>query len=365
MIRRYLPKSTEELIHWYERYISPIALVAGFLLDNFVLLREIDSLQSYLLLTFYMVLAGLGIAVLNLIETGRFRGKVILAIAPFLPVVIQFAFGGLFSGFLSVYSRSASIAVSWIFVLVIAGLLIGNERFRTYYVRFPFQISVYFITLFSFFIFLLPIVFKSVGPAMFFLSLAVSIGVIVGFLYLMRSIVPEVVAKDRTRVARSIASIVVVFIVLYFTNAIPPLPLALKDAGVYHTLTREGDVYVLTEESSPWYRDFIPLSTTYHRVGVEGAYVFTSIYAPSGIDILILHEWQRKSDSGAWVTDSIVPFQISGGREEGYRGYSHKSVLPAGKWRVNVLTKTGQIIGRINFVVVSASSTGALSEVRQ
>lgn len=364
MIRRYLPKSTEELIRWYERYISPAALVAGFLLDNFVLLREIDSVRSYLLLTSYLVLAGFGIILIHLIESGRLRGKVLLSLAPFLPVVIQFAFGGLFSGFLSVYSRSASIAVSWIFVLVIAALLLGNERFRLYYVKFPFQVGMYFITLFSFFIFLLPLMFKSIGSAMFFLSLAASTGVIALLLRLMHRLVPEVERRERVKVARAIASIILIFNVLYFTNAIPPLPLALKDAGVYHTLSREGDAYVLTGESQPWYQRLLPGPAQYHRVGVEGAYVFTSIYAPSGLDIVILHEWQYKDANGNWVTDTIVPFEISGGRKEGYRGYSHKSALPSGQWRVNVLTKNGQIIGRVGFSVVQATSSPATEEVR-
>jgi hypothetical protein len=73
MIRRYLPKSTEELIHWYERYVAPGALVVGFLLDNFIFLDRIDSLESYVLLSSYMLLAAAGIALIHLIETGRAR----------------------------------------------------------------------------------------------------------------------------------------------------------------------------------------------------------------------------------------------------------------------------------------------------
>jgi len=365
MIRRYLPKNTEELIHWYERYISPFALVAGFLLDNFFFLDRIDSLQSYLILTSYMVIAALGIAVIHLIETGRWRHALILKIAPFVPVVIQFAFGGLFSGFLSVYSRSASVAVSWIFVLVIAGLLIGNERFRKKYIEFSFQVSVYFIGLFSFFIFFLPIIFHRIGSLMFLLSGIVSLVLIAIFLYMLRLIVPEVVKEQRARVARSIAVIFVVFNALYFTNAIPPLPLALKDAGVYHSVAREGDAYVLQAEPVPWYKRYLLYNTQYHRTAGESAFVFTAIYAPSGLNTVILHEWQSKDPEDGWVTQSVVPFTISGGRDEGYRGYSTKSALHEGKWRVNVLTSNGQVIGRVAFTIFNASTTLELREVRR
>ncbi len=365
MIRRYLPKSTEELIHWYERYVAPMALITGFLLDNFVFLDRIDSLQSYVLLSSYMVLAATGIALIHLIETGRARHRLFLSIAPFVPVVIQFSFGALFSGFLAVYWRSASIAVSWIFVLVIAALLLGNERFRAYYTKLPFQTGIFFTVLFSFFIFFLPILFHRIGSWMFVLSGAVTLLTIAAFLYVVQRLAPEVWREERTRVARVVAVIYIAFNILYFSNAIPPLPLALREAGVYHSVVREADDYVLTAEPVPWYKRYLLYNTEFNRVRGEPAYVFTAIYAPSQLTTGVVHEWQRKTADGKWVTESAIPFTISGGREEGYRAYSSKSSLAEGKWRVNVLTKSGQVIGRVSFTVVRASSTPELQEVRK
>src|SRR3954470_9274853 len=116
MLRRLLPQSVEELIRWYERYISPLSLLAGFLLDNFVLLKRVDVFFTNALLISYLIVAAIGIAVFQLIETGRLRQPWVLAIAPFVPVIVQFSFGGLFSGYLSLYSRSAAFAASWVFV---------------------------------------------------------------------------------------------------------------------------------------------------------------------------------------------------------------------------------------------------------
>src|SRR3954470_6667573 len=123
MLRRLIPKSVEELIRWYERYISPLSLLAGFLLDNFVLLRRVDVLLTNLLFAFYLATAAIGIALFQLIETGRLRQPWMLKIAPFIPLAVQFSFGGLFSGFLSLYSRSAAFAASWVFVFLIVLLL--------------------------------------------------------------------------------------------------------------------------------------------------------------------------------------------------------------------------------------------------
>src|SRR5690349_13850564 len=150
MIRRYLPKTGKDFVHLYERYLSPISLVAGFLADNFVLLRRVDLLRSNLLLFSYLIIAALGIVLLNLIETGRLKKSWIIKSAPFISIVVQFSFGGLFSGYLSLYARSAGYELSWIFVALVALLLLANERFTRFYVRFTFQISLYFFVLFSF-----------------------------------------------------------------------------------------------------------------------------------------------------------------------------------------------------------------------
>src|SRR3989344_5107671 len=156
MVKRYLqklPKNVEELAHWYMRYISPLALIAALIFDYFVLLRRVDLWTTNAVLFFYLAVAASSIVVMNLIETGRLSRPWILKVTPLIPVVAQFAFGGLFTAYLSLYSRSAAVQVSWIFIFIIAALLIGNERFVRLYTRFVFQFGMFFVVLFSFFIF--------------------------------------------------------------------------------------------------------------------------------------------------------------------------------------------------------------------
>jgi Protein of unknown function (DUF2914) len=153
--------------------------------------------------------------------------------------------------------------------------------------------------------------------------------------------------------------------VLYFTGAIPPLPLALKDAGVYHSVARESDgSYLLTEEPVPWYESFLRYNTTLHVVPGQSAYVYSAIFAPSGLSITVLHQWQRYDEtSKTWVTTDTLAFPIEGGRDGGYRGYSSKSDITPGEWRVNVITQYGALIGRISFTVVDTTSTPPLTQV--
>jgi hypothetical protein len=240
--------------------------------------------------------------------------------------------------------------------------LIGNERFRKLYLNFSVQIAVYFSALNLFFIFFLPVVLHKIGDWVFIMSGLVAIGCVAFLLQILSQVTPALEKKERTRSARSIALIWIVITVLYFTNLIPPLPLALKDAGVYHSVTRLADgTYSLVGEPRTWYQAFLPFPTTFHKEPSETAYVFTAVFAPSGLSTPITYLWQRYDDTAhSWVEESRFDLTINGGRDGGYRGYSLKNNPQPGRWRVSVLTQTGLVIGRISFDVVDASTSPEL-----
>ncbi len=357
-MRQYLsklPRSTEELLKWYERFISPLTLIGGFILDNFAL-RRVDLFWGNMLLFSYLLLASCGIIIFHLIQSGRWRGVFFLKILPFVPAIIQFGFGGLFSGFVILYSHSAAYATSWIFVLLLALLMIGNERFRQYYTHFVFQAGVLFVALLSLLIFFIPLVSGKIGTDMFFLSQGVAIGVTILFVRGIATVLPEVFRASRSMLRKVIASIVLVFNVLYFTNAIPPLPLALKEAGVYHGVKKVGTSYELKAEPLSWYQKYLNYNTTFHRAPGERVYVFTAIFAPTNLSTTVVHDWEWYDEvKGDWVVKNSVAFVISGGRDGGYRGYSIlENVLP-GDWRVNVRTQ-GKLVGRVAFTIESVEA---------
>jgi hypothetical protein len=250
-------------------------------------------------------------------------------------------------------------------VALVAGLLLGNERFVRLYMKFSFQISIFFTVLFSFLIFFLPVVFHRIGPYMFIASGITSLALIALFLSLLYRLTPEIVRQERTRVARIIAIIFIAFNILYFTNAIPPLPLALKDAGIYHGVSREfTGSYKLLAEPVPWYEAYLRYNTRFHHTVGESAYAYSAIFAPSGLSTLILHEWQRYDTAAKeWVTTNTEQFPIIGGRDGGYRGYSFKTNPAAGRWRVNVITQYGQLIGRISFTVTDVPVPSSLEAI--
>lgn len=364
-MRKYLPKSTEELLHWYERYVSPASLLIAFTIDTFAF-RRVDVLLSNLLLFTYLTIATTGIVVFHLIQSGRLKGRAFVTIVPFIPVVIQFGFGGLFSGFVILYSQSAAYATSWIFVIILAMLLIGNERFRKLYTGFVFQASILFATLISFLIFFLPVVTGKIGTTMFLLSEAIAVGVMVFFVRVFAQLAPEVYRESRVRLVQSTASIFLIFNLLYFTNAIPPLPLALKEAEVAHTITRVNGEYVVEAEPLKWYQHYLQYNTVLHLLPGERAYVFTSVFAPARLTTNIVHEWQYFDEAlQAWRTTSEVRFPIAGGRDGGYRGYTLEEAPAPGNWRVNVRTGDNRLIGKVSFRVTRVAEPVTLIQEKR
>lgn len=81
----------------------------------------------------------------------------------------------------------------------------------------------------------------------------------------------------------------------------------------------------------------------------QGLYAYTAINAPRGLSERIYHVWLHNGDE----VDRI-PLEISGGREAGYRAWTHKQNFPsdvAGRWQVQIITEDGQMIGTLRFEV--------------
>lgn len=347
----------------YERHLSSAGLLFGFTVD-ILTFRRVDLLFDNLVITFHIALAGAGIFLINLHQGGAIRWKVVQRVRPFVPLVVQFAFGNLFSAFFVIYSRSASLVASWPFLVFLLGLLIGNEFVKDRYARFAFQMSVFFLALFSFSVFLVPVVIGKMGPWVFLLSCAVSAAVMAAFVYAISRAVPALAREERTHMARNVGVLLVTMIVLYFTNIIPPIPLSLKEAGVYHSVVRAaGSGYMVEQEMRPWYAFLRGTETVHMRAG-EPVYVYSAVFAPTRIDTDIVHHWQYYDEkAGVWVSANRIRYAIAGGRDGGYRGFSQKSNVSPGLWRVDIETLRGQLIGRVKFRVERTTSAINLEQV--
>lgn len=352
-------------IQWfqrYERHLSSGAMLFGFIVDNLTLTR-VDLLFDNLVIIFYLSIATASIALVHFHASRRWEHEWLTLARTFAPVPMQYAFGGLFSSFVVFYTRSASLISSWMFLLLLFTLLIGNEFVRERYARLTFQVGVLFFAVYSYAIILVPIVVGKMGTMVFLASGVVSVCVVsllmLGFAYISR----DRVAKHLRSMVLAIAGIYVAMHVAYFTNIIPPVPLSLKDAGVYHAVWKatDGSYHVLGEYRTWWERIW-PVETI-HLAPQERAYVYSSVFAPTRISTRIVHEWEYfNASTGSWESQFTYSFAIVGGRDGGYRGYTEKMSVPEGKWRVSVRTPEGLLLGRLRFTVVKVSAPPALYE---
>lgn len=108
----------------------------------------------------------------------------------------------------------------------------------------------------------------------------------------------------------SLAGILIVVNGLYFLNVIPPLPLSLKEAGVYHSIVAKG----------------------------PGDY--TATIEPH--------------------TNALASIDFPAR----FFAFTETVHITPGRWRVNVETQTGRLIGRLNFnAVVQNEGPALLQEI--
>ncbi|MEA3272623.1 MAG: DUF2914 domain-containing protein [Patescibacteria group bacterium] len=347
----------KKLFTKYEHYLSPGALIGGFVWDNFTLQRIDLWLENLVILT-YLFITGASILFLNAHSGGKFRNKFSDKFVKLIPLFLQFAFGGLFSAFVIFYTKSADIWTSWPFLLVLAGLLLGNELFRERYKRFVFQLSIYFVALFSYSIFAVPVFVGQIGAWVFILSGFLSLALIVAFVFIISRFLPVEILQNKRLITYSIGGIYLLFNIFYFTNIMPPAPLALKEGGVYHYVERlETGDYFVRYESPPWYLFFKDYNPIVHLTPNQPVYVYGAIFAPTKLNTKIVHRWAYYNERrGEWIVTDKLGYQIFGGRDGGYRGYTYKSNTTPGKWRVDIITERGQVLGRMKFDVTSVES---------
>ncbi len=353
--------------HRNEKRLSTLAFLGGVFWDN-VMLQRIDMLIDNLFFSFYVLVTASSIVLYHSLDYRALRKKVNPpAIIDWLPFVIQFCFGALFSGFFVFYSRSGSLFTSWPFLLFLLILLFGNEHVRKHYARLTFQVMMFFVVIFSYCIFLVPLLLHRMGPAEFVLSGIFSLIIMLGLLYILYKATPERYLKSRPLMLFSIASIFIIFNVLYFTNIIPPIPLSLKEIGIYHYIERTSDGnYRAVREKLTLFDIRDRLNPTFHYSEGEAIYAYTSIFSPTSLDVTVSHEWYKyDEESKKWIFANRVPYPITGGGANGFRGYSVKENISPGLWRVDVVTEREQLLGRLKFTVVKSISSVEMETLKK
>jgi Protein of unknown function (DUF2914) len=388
----------------YERHLSAAAMVIGFGVDS-VAFGRIDHPGPHLIFVGYLAVAVGSIAIAHALQARKDREVAKLAtpaakesgsrpagtaaresvaalhrsvsqppdpsgattpvaraetgsrLRLLLSAATQFALGGLWSGFLVFYARSAVVAASWPFLLLLLCFLIGNEAFRRYHSRLVFASLLLFFALYSYAVFVVPVFTGTIGLLPFLASGALAGAVFVLFLRLLRWLGRERYRQSRWKLAGGALAIAAAMNAFYFTGILPPLPLALSGVGIYHEIHRSGAVYEAQGEYEPVMVQLGLARPVVHVAPGEKLALYSAVFAPIRMNARIAHRWQQWDPGAkAWRTRSVVSYVISGGRGHGYRGYTLKSDPAPGDWRVDIDAPDGRLIGRLSFIVVSVPS---------
>ncbi len=344
---------------WYgrfERPISSLSLILGFVFDA-VTLKRVDMFWENFWIVAHLAIVGLVIALIHTHENGG-NDEADSSKAHFWYVnILQFFFGGIFSTYLVLYFRSADLFVTWPFIVILAVAFVANESLKRHYVRLSFQIGLFFLSIYSFAIFLVPVLLHQIGDAIFVLSGVVSVLFIGIYILLLFFLAKEKFSGSKKILFFLITGILAVVNILYFTNLIPPIPLSLKDAGVYHSIQKNADGnYVVTYENLGL-SGYFSLYPKFQEVAGDTVYAYSAIFSPSNLNTTIVHEWQYYDGiQKLWVTVNEVALPVIGGRDGGFRTFSSQSNVFDGNWRVNIKTAQGQLIGRLRFSIVQGNT---------
>lgn len=261
-----------------------------------------------------------------------------------LSVMLSFILGSLLSYVLIYYTRSSDLMVSGPLILFIIIVVIINEFIKSTSIRMMIDSLLLIIASTFYIIFAVPFVLGSIGDKVFLLSILISTIFALLHISLMHIINSRRIIREgilswlpHKYYLNLLVAIPSLIGTLYFTNIIPAVPLTLSSSNVYSQVIRDASTggYKFTGQSIQSYIPFV------NPIAVPDAngnlYYYSAVTAPSKLSANVNHSWQKyNTNTKSWDTLSNVSFPIYGGREGGFRGYSVKTNISKGLWRVLV-----------------------------
>ena len=346
----------------YERFFMPIVIIWGFVYHYITF--KIIPIEEVLYLVFsYLALATITILFVHLYDSGKITQK-LKYVRLFAPLLLQFSLGSIIGGVFIFYWFSGSIFVSWPFIAIMLIFIIAIEAFRVHLEKPAIQFILYNFATILLLGVALPYFFNSLSPWLFVAAAIISFALVLGLMLLL-SLFSEKIKRRRFPILFFSSLISLVMIFFYFFNLIPPVPLSIREAGVYHNISRTNSGYLLQAEPLNFWQK-LSFSPTIHLGPGEQAFVYTAIYSPADLNTNIIDDWQHyDQNSSSWVSISKLSFFIVGGRQNGYRGYTLKSNLADGAWQVFVETPRGQVLGHFQFNIEHVAVAPALEQIQK
>ncbi len=337
-------------VRLHQKYAPVVFFVCGFLWDTLTLGR-IDRLYDRIILSTYLTSLTVCLYLYNLKDDDTFKGTFFERYEEYLPLAIQFFLGGLCSAYVIYFSRSVTFTKTLSFFIILLFLLIANELLKKRISNKYLQFSAYFFVNFTFFTFFLPVLLKEMNTFIFIISGIISIVITLTLITFIYNSSPSTRAEiSKRKMVAIIAGIYLMINIFYFSNLIPPVPLALDTAVVAYNVEKANGDYIVTYERGVWHRFWRENDFQFSHNPGNRVYVFSSIFAPTDLRKKVAHRWKwRNPATDRWEVTDTIRYEITGGRDDGYRGFTFKQNMREGRWRVDVVTIEGHIIGIVDF----------------
>jgi len=338
-------------------FFPAIFFFGGFLWDALTIGRNVASSD---LITFFVYL-GISAAILYTIGSPRFILADATQLSPWVAKIhkrlywenlpyflLQFMFGNLLSSLFILYFKSSNHWLAWLMSILLGIMLVANEYLEDEYKQFTLSWALFGFCAMLLFNFTLPFLMGSIHAIWFYLSTLLGAGVA----YLLYKKTPN---QDGS--IWPVGVIASILMLAYAFDMIPPVPLVKRDIAVGYALDKVNGNYQLSQQPSSWWVFWRDTSTDLYVAPGQRVYCFSSVFAPNGLKTRLYHVWQYHDVKKGWQTKSRVGFTLSGGRYNGFRGYTYKTDLQAGEWKVSVETENDKTVAVQEFSVKVEQST--------
>ncbi|WP_435134491.1 DUF2914 domain-containing protein [Formosa sp. A9] len=345
-----------DFIRRHQKYAPILFFIGGFIFDTLTLGR-IDRTYDLVVLCLHMSALSITLYLYNVADDGKWKHTALERFEPYFPLAIQFFFGGLSSAYVIYFSRSVSLSKTASFFVILVVLLLANEFLKKRISNKYLQFSIYFFISFTFFTFMIPVFIKDMNPNIFLISGGVSLCVTVCLILFIYAKSPSTRAEIKlAKLLSIILSIYLSINLFYYFKLIPPVPLALQTGIVAHNITKENNQYTITYEQKKQFIFWRDYRSKYIHTPNTPVYVFSSVFAPTALEKSITHRWMWFNKvKDTWEVADDIAFNITGGRDQGYRGYTYKNNIKPGLWSVHVLTEEELLLGVIEFEIITDS----------
>jgi hypothetical protein len=333
-------------------YLPAVFFFAGFIWDALTIGRNVAA-TDLIIFAGYLLGAGLILFVTSrpsfiLADEAKLPTRLYAIITSRWPYfLLQFLFGSLLSALFILYFKSSSHWLAWLMSLLLASLLVANEFLENQYRRFTVSWAQFGLCAMLLFNFALPFLLGSVLSIWFYLSTI--LGAMLA--YWLYSKTPNHLGS-----IWPVSVIAGILMLAYAVDMIPPVPLVKRDIAMAYAIEKVNGKYQLSQQKSAWWVFWRKASNDLEIQAGQRIYCFSTIFAPAGLKTKLFHDWQRHTKQG-WVLQSRASFTVSGGRHNGFRGYTYKSNPVAGDWRVVIKTENEKTIAVHKFTVTNLNTS--------